>query len=870
MAYFRCSLGGSSGGSGATLTVSYSSDLYNATITATHGTTILTKTASSSGSIDFNIPEEGLWTISSTISSGTYSKEVDITLEYDTELTAIIDGETALPVNDIGIWLQCAEILNKNYTTLAEVLADDECFTELLGNSNACAYMARSTDWALQEGLVPVMTDNTHPSGEVSANSIWSGREPYKVFDGNDTTWYTSVNNEPIADFYLAYKFPSPTIVNRVRMLADSYNASSYFDNALYGGNSLSSLTKLSGDMRNQAAQGSAKWLESSFVNDTAYTYYVIKITGSNQTTANGSNFWNGIYSLQFYSADITTNPDAMARIGKYDYCSEKLLSNATWAEAIANSEYFESVLNTKAPVMTSNTTPSGECIYSGQLASNAYYAWKAFNPSEQKGWLNDGTTPYIHENNYIGYEFTSPTKVYICEMVYLFDNTPITIEGKIQAYDGTDWIDVTDNITVTSNSTNTPTIAFISGNTRSCTRYRFLCTTTPNGHTTYGLKLQFYGRADSTVYSPLVPVMTSNTTPEGECGGGDSDYRTDNYKAFDGNGTATMAYFSDDPSDGSINWYHFTSPKVVKRFSITTGGNISYTVKMFQLVGSNDGINWTDLSPMIDHSSDVATNTKYTVDVNNDTAYSYYGIRGYRYQSAVYASVCEIQFYSQYTKGIIYSAANDTIYYSNNGTNVPVATTDSNGDGKLDFASLTPGTYTLYSTVAKDPSNLSNPYTMQVKVTKNTKELYFMPLHFLYWYGKESNNMELETAANGWSTNNSNVTITNITTTRNTNNIALSGAARNYCGGYGNKYPVAIKSKICAIMTSNALFNDSGGGIRACRANKYIYGEVASYQTVQGTMQYKEASLSNVLTKYFNFGIEDNRTATYYAVWGE
>ena len=252
------------------------------------------------------------------------------------------DGSTVTPTDDIQTWLACADITDKTYTTVNEVLADSTTLLALISDNNASKYLVRSTTWAsaitanstamtdigannycadtllsnstwcaaicnstyfesVLTVKVPTMTDATHPSGEVVANSYRSGREPYKAFDGNDTTIYTSSDNEPIADFYLGYHFPSAVKIRKVRILADSYDASAYFDNAVYGGNSLSSLTKLSSDMRNQAASGSSQWSGSNFVNNTAYTYYVIKITGSNQSTANGSNWWDGIYTLQFY-----------------------------------------------------------------------------------------------------------------------------------------------------------------------------------------------------------------------------------------------------------------------------------------------------------------------------------------------------------------------------------------------------------------------------------------------------------------------------------------------------------------------------------------------------------------------------------------
>jgi hypothetical protein len=91
-----------------------------------------------------------------------------------------------------------------------------------------------------------------------------------------------------------------------------------------------------------------------------------------------------------------------------------------------------------------------------------------------------------------------------------------------------------------------------------------------------------------------------------------------------------------------------------------------------------------------------------------------------------------------------IYSAAGDTITFTDdNGTET--ATADSTG--KAEGVSITitqpsvgvDPTITFTSSIAKDPSNLSNDYTKTVTITDGTSEVYFMPESpdcMLYWYG--------------------------------------------------------------------------------------------------------------------------------------
>lgn len=244
MAYFR-SVGGS--GTGATITVAYSSEFYGETITCSHGTKIYSKTAPSTGTVDFTVYEEGTWTISCTIGADTYSTTAEIDLTASAVLDAIPNGETVLPTDDVETWLACAGITDEAYTTISQVLGDSETYNALLGDSNACAYMKRSTTWSTDicasqyamnllgqydtacdallsdatwasaiaqsayfesvvTPLVPKMTSNTAPSGEVFGSNIASATPKYTAFD-RDTS--TIVNNDSGIQIELGYKFDS-------------------------------------------------------------------------------------------------------------------------------------------------------------------------------------------------------------------------------------------------------------------------------------------------------------------------------------------------------------------------------------------------------------------------------------------------------------------------------------------------------------------------------------------------------------------------------------------------------------------------------------------------------------------------------------
>lgn len=72
----------SSSGGGATIIVTYNSRFYNKTMTCSDGTTTYTKTTTSSGSTEFDVKDEGTWTIT----CDGVSRTVDVVLNYSTQM----------------------------------------------------------------------------------------------------------------------------------------------------------------------------------------------------------------------------------------------------------------------------------------------------------------------------------------------------------------------------------------------------------------------------------------------------------------------------------------------------------------------------------------------------------------------------------------------------------------------------------------------------------------------------------------------------------------------------------------------------------------------------------------------------------------
>lgn len=450
--------------------------LYNRQITVTkNSSTVGTTTFDSTGHATFSVHSVGTYHVSATDSSSTtYEVDVDVTEEttYTVEFIDAIDGATVEPTDDITTWLKCANIEDPSITTLADVLANRSLFETLIANSNACNYMARSTTWALAEGLVPTMTSDTTPSGECFRNGVYQNHYAYHAFDNDiNTRWQ---GTDGVVPAWIGYTFTEPKIIKRVKIIA--IRAKTIKIQASNDGfvNDINDLTDV---ITTDANIDETFTLDISFNNLTPYSSYrLYTITTTRLEPA--------VMTLQFYSdADITTSQDAMSLIGKYDYCSNALLNNATWAEAIGKSEYFEEVLNVKVPKMTSNTAPSGECS-SSSINSNGYQPYRAFDQDVNTNWGISGTED---SKRYIQYKFKNPV------VVKLFSTYGTPASGSnffLQASnDGTNWKNLSSHVD------NTNKIHFVNVNNYESFLYYRLHT---DGGSMWLTELQFYGRASA------------------------------------------------------------------------------------------------------------------------------------------------------------------------------------------------------------------------------------------------------------------------------------------------------------------------------------------------------------------------------------
>lgn len=301
-----------SGGDGADLIVTCSDNFAGATISCTDGTTTYQKICPSSSPYEvvFESIPVGTWTISGTAEGILFSTQFTV-LDFETELNAIPEGSTVLPTDDIQTWLHCANIWDKNYTSISQVLADASTLQSLIASNNAADYMSRSTSWAssvtadssamtyigandycanslLEDNTwctsicnstyfesvlnvkIPTMISNTTPSGVASGNVSMQ----YYAFDGNDST-QTQSNTENSYP-YVQYEFTENVVIKKARIKASSsgkqYTASLQVKDSSSNWNDLQSVTFSSLDQYYIFANNSIKSNTYQFYCTTAKT----------------------------------------------------------------------------------------------------------------------------------------------------------------------------------------------------------------------------------------------------------------------------------------------------------------------------------------------------------------------------------------------------------------------------------------------------------------------------------------------------------------------------------------------------------------------------------------------------------------------
>lgn len=466
-----------SGGTALTILFTTSdTSLYGQTITISkNGTTVGTTAFDNTGNASYTVREAGTYDVV----CGAASDSVTVQNEYPVELSAIPDGSTVTPVNDIQTWLNCAGIFNKTtYTTISDVLADTTTLLALINSQNAVDYMVRSHAWCddvcadatamtyigannyaadtlladSNEGLVPIMTSDTTPNGEAFYSSGNSSYPAWKAFDGDNSTFANFTN---AVDEYIGYEFPSAVVVKHIDIIGEASSGTEFY---IEGANSKTGTYTPLGTFT--GTTGSLKGIDVN--NSTAYKSYRLRI----KTKAES---WNrfATYTIQFYAKD------------------------GSWLESICNSTYFESVLNVKIPTLTSNS----QCIASSYYSGSTYETYKMFD--ENISTIGTSNQNYSNPSSlYFGYDFTRNVKIY--KVKYVNSQYTGSATFKLQgSADNSTYYDVGDNISITAAS-QTKDTSISNPTSYRCWRIKYSEITSSGGSYAPNLcELQFYGREE-------------------------------------------------------------------------------------------------------------------------------------------------------------------------------------------------------------------------------------------------------------------------------------------------------------------------------------------------------------------------------------
>ena len=253
------------------------------------------------------------------------------------------NGATATPTDDVQTWLHCANIWDKSYTTIAEVVADTTTLNIVISDNNASDYLVRSTTFATDicsnESAMTYIDLNDYCANKLLADSTWleaicnakdsSGKDlfeivldvkvptlhedsslvfsstdyssnhaKWKAFNGNNVTDSWLPANED-TDAYVGYEFTNPVIINKVVYL-------------LYRGAGLITFTGKTIKVKatNDKSKPISQWQElfttsedfstnieypKIINNNTAYKYYAF-----NQNNGNVGSGWH----IQFYGRE--------------------------------------------------------------------------------------------------------------------------------------------------------------------------------------------------------------------------------------------------------------------------------------------------------------------------------------------------------------------------------------------------------------------------------------------------------------------------------------------------------------------------------------------------------------------------------------
>ena len=329
-------------------------------------------------------------------------------------------------------------------------------------------------------------------------------------------------------------------------------------------------------------------------------------------------------YNTLSANSDIA---DEMDTADKYGY-GEWVENNGTWG-AKGN-----------VPIMTANNAPYGNVTPSTTYVTQ--YGWYAFDGNDNTEWVANGDS-----SPSMTYEFVNPIQPKKFKLRTRKVSGGQTYMDSVILYgsnDGSAFEPLTDSLDASSATAGTYEKEF---NVSHEGYYKYLKLGITGGTNPSLYSLQFYGRE----LTPLVPTMTGNTTPKGECiSSGDSMQGSGNdfprYYAFDNNSATFWLSDATSVPDTYIG-YKFTQKNRVCGIGFVEDTAYNYDrMSTFIVEGSDtgDANDWHDISGTLTVATGSAN--KLNVYTFNGDVYKYvraYAVTG----SASYRnSIVSMQFY--------------------------------------------------------------------------------------------------------------------------------------------------------------------------------------------------------------------------------
>lgn len=143
-----------------------------------------------------------------------------------------------------------------------------------------------------------------------------------------------------------------------------------------------------------------------------------------------------------------------------------------------------------------------------------------------------------------------------------------------------------------------------------------------------------------------LVPVMTSNSAPYGECGGDYTSTRLP-YHAFNGRNTSDDEYWSGGKQNARI-YYKFVNPTKVNKVFLANRLSADREVLTFKIQASNTGSSddWHDLGTFTNTNIGAGKTSEYTIE--NDNYYLYYALYTLTNADPTNPCIGQLQFYGR------------------------------------------------------------------------------------------------------------------------------------------------------------------------------------------------------------------------------